>query len=97
MSDETINAFLVRDPNLTQSPLYFISKALVGLEMHYQNIENEAFASVNTSRKLRRYFLTHTIVIWTNLKLKQALHRLDLAGRLTKLSIEMFEFVVSFE
>lgn len=63
VSDETINAFLVRDLNLTQSPLYFISKALVGLEMHYQNIENEAFVLVNTSIKLRRYFLTHTIVV----------------------------------
>lgn len=73
------------------NPIYFVSKALAGPETRYQNIEKGAIAFVNASRKIQRYSLTHSIVVRTNLDLKQVLHRL------TKWSIEFSDFKVFFK
>lgn len=52
---------------------------------------------VREPKKLRHYFLAHTIVVRTDLPLKQVLYQPDSSGRLTKWSIEMSEFDVCYE
>jgi hypothetical protein len=49
------------------------------------------------ARKLRRYFLAHSIVVQTDQPLKNVLFQPDLAGRMTKWSIELSEFDITFE
>lgn len=52
---------------------------------------------VVASRKLRRYFLVHPIIIRTNLPLRQILYRLDLAETLTKWVVDLTEFEISIK
>lgn len=56
-----------------------------------------ALSLVNASRKLRQYFISHINVVCTDLPLKQRLHWPYLVKILTKCSIKMYEFNVSFE
>jgi hypothetical protein len=49
------------------------------------------------ARKLRRYFLAHSIVVRADQPLKQVLFQPDLAERMTKWSIELSEFDIAFK
>jgi hypothetical protein len=48
-------------------------------------------------RKLKRYFLAHFILVRTDQPLKQVLFCPELAGRMTKWSIKLFEFDITFK
>lgn len=54
-------------------------------------------ALVISLRKLLRYFLDHVIIVQTHLPLNQVLHQSDLVEHLTKWSIKLSEFKVSFK
>lgn len=64
----------------------------MGPESRYQKIEKVALA-----RKLRRYFLAHSIVVRTDQPLKNVLFRPNLAGRMTKWSIELSKYYITFK
>src|SRR6266487_5301472 len=49
------------------------------------------------ARKLRYYFLAHSIIIRTDQPVKQLLARPDMVGRMLKWSLELAEFDISFE
>jgi len=49
------------------------------------------------ARKLQRYFLAHSIVVRIDQPLKYIPFRLDLDGRMTKWTIELSEFDITFE
>jgi hypothetical protein len=44
-----------------QFPIYFVSRALQGVEINYQRLEKVAFALLIASRKLRPYFQCYPI------------------------------------
>lgn len=92
ISAEAVNDVLVREEGTNQTPNYFFLKALVGPESRYQKIEKVALA-----RKLRRYFLAHSIVVRTDQPLKNVLFRPNLAGRMTKWSIELSKYYITFK
>ena len=48
-------------------------------------------ALVNATRRLRYYFLSHTIVVGTDQPMKQLTGRPDMAGRMLKWSLELSE------
>ncbi len=97
VANEALSAVLVRETDEGQKPVYFVSKALQGPELRYQKIEKVALALVVAARRLRQYFLAHSIVVRTDQPIKQILHRPDLAGRMIKWSIELSEFGITYE
>ncbi|MCH79610.1 gag-pol polyprotein [Trifolium medium] len=97
VSSEAVSAALVRETTEGQKPVYFTSKALQGPELRYQQIEKVAIAFVTAARRLRQYFLAHTIVVRTDQPIKTLLGRPDMAGRMLKWSLELFEFDVRYE
>lgn len=68
--EQAVNFVLIINPNSNQSHVYFISEALIDTKSQYKNIEKAALELVTESHNLRRYFLTHSIIIRTNVPLK---------------------------
>ncbi|XP_050889380.1 uncharacterized protein LOC127094613 [Lathyrus oleraceus] len=97
VATEAVSAVLIRETDEGQKPIYFTSKALQGPELRYQQIEKVALALINTARRLRYYFLAHTIKVRTDQPIKQLLGRPDMAGRMLKWSLELSEFDIQYE
>lgn len=55
-------------------------------------IEKLNLALVTMAQKMRHYFLGHTIIVLTNMKLKNVLQRPDLMGRMLAWMEELSEF-----
>jgi hypothetical protein len=97
VAHEAISAVLIRETEQGQKPVYFISKALQGPELRYLQIEKTTLAVVVAGRKLRHYFLAHSIAVRTDQPIKQLLERPDMAGRMLKWSLELSEFDITYE
>ncbi|CAJ2669084.1 unnamed protein product [Trifolium pratense] len=97
VASEAVSAALIRETTEGQKPVYFTSKALQGPELRYQQIEKIALALVYAARRLRHYFLAHTIVVRTDQPIKSLLGRPDMAGRMLKWSLELSEFDIRYE
>jgi len=97
VSSDAISAFLVRETPEGQKPVYFPSKALLGPETRYQKIEKVALALLTATRRLRQYFLAHTVVVRTDQPIRQILGRPDITGRMMKWSLELSEFDIHYK
>ena len=97
VSSDAVSAVLVRETPEGQKPLYFTSKSLLGPETRYQKIEKVALALLTAARRLRQYFLAHTVVVRTDQPIRQILGRPDVARRMMKWSLELFEFDIHYE
>ncbi|XP_058761331.1 uncharacterized protein LOC131634721 [Vicia villosa] len=97
VSNEAVSAALIREAEDRQKPVYFTNKALQGPEVRYQQIEKVALALLFAARRLRYYFLAHTIIVRTDQPIKQLLGRPDMAGRMLKWSLELSEFDIQYE
>ncbi|CAA0817463.1 Uncharacterized mitochondrial protein AtMg00860, partial [Striga hermonthica] len=62
VSNVAVSAVLIRQDGLQQFPVYYISKALHDAELRYPHMEKLAYALIIAARKLRPYFLEHSIV-----------------------------------
>ncbi|XP_072077721.1 uncharacterized protein [Arachis hypogaea] len=97
VSNHAISSVLVTETERKQNPVYFISRVLQPTETRYPKIEQLALALITIARRLRHYFQSHTIIVRTDQLLRQILTRPELAGRLTKWSIELSEFDIQYE
>ena len=62
--------------------MYYVSKRLLDTEFRYLELERLALALIVSTRKLRHYFLAHSVVVFTNQPMKQVLRRSEASGRL---------------
>ena len=76
--------------------VYYTSRSLIGAEVRYSIAEKWAMALVVAARKLMPYFQAHETVVVTNQLLRQSLHKSDISGRLTRWSVELSKFDVSY-
>ncbi|XP_057793251.1 uncharacterized protein LOC131009864 [Salvia miltiorrhiza] len=97
VSETAVSAVLVRDDEGKQSPVYYVSKSLLDAEIRYSLLEKLALALVHAARKLRPYFQCHPIVVLATYPLKAILHRPELSGRLTKWTVELSEYDISYK
>ncbi|GJR80494.1 reverse transcriptase domain-containing protein [Tanacetum coccineum] len=81
---EAISAVLMTERDGKQMPIYFVSRALQGPEINYTPMEKLILALVSASKRLKRYFQAHTIVVITDQPIKQMLSNPEVAGRLLK-------------
>ncbi|CAA0825818.1 Unknown protein, partial [Striga hermonthica] len=96
VSDVAVSAVLIRQDGLQQFPVYYVSKALHDAELRYPHMEKLAFALIIAARKLRPYFLEHSIIVFTTYPLRQVLHRPDTSGRMIKWAIELGQFDIQY-
>ena len=79
-----VSLVLIRVDNGVQRPVYYVSKSLHEVEMHYLPLEKAILAVVLGTRKLPYYFQAHKVVILTQLLLKTILRSADYTGRIAK-------------
>ncbi|GJS44375.1 reverse transcriptase domain-containing protein [Tanacetum coccineum] len=79
-----------------QMPVYFVRRALQGLEINYTSMEKLVLALVHASKRLKRYFQARTIIVIMDQPIKQILSRPEVAGRLQKWSIELGKYDIQY-
>ena len=70
---------------------------MLDAETLYTQLEKLALALVRVPRKLRPYFQCHLITVLTTYLLKSILHKPELSGRLTKWTVELSEYDITFQ
>ncbi|GJX30737.1 reverse transcriptase domain-containing protein [Tanacetum coccineum] len=93
---ETVSAILMTERETKQMPIYFVSTALRGPELNYTSMEKLVLALVHASKRLKRYFQAHPIIVITDQPIQQILSRSEVAGRLQKWSIELGEYAIHY-
>ncbi|GKV50689.1 hypothetical protein SLEP1_g57387 [Rubroshorea leprosula] len=78
---EAVSSVLLREENKNQKPICYVSKVLQAAEQNYPLAEKAAFALVYTARKLRAYFQSRQIVVYTDLPLRKILQKPELSGQ----------------
>ena len=97
MGPETVSSVLVREENLKQLPVYYLSKVLVPAEMNYAEVEKAALSVIHSARKLRHYFLAHKVTVVANYPLRTVLTTCLRAGRMVKWAIELGEHEINYK
>ena len=83
VSETAISAALIREEDIKQLPVYYISQAFQGAEFRYPGIEKIAFALIVASRKLRqKNFQANPILVMTDQPIKKSMKQLEVAGRM---------------
>ncbi|XP_022155870.1 uncharacterized protein LOC111022883 [Momordica charantia] len=65
-------------------------------ETRYPQMEKLALALVTSARRLRPYFQAHTVLVLTNLPLKNIFLKPETSGRLMKWALELSEYDIQF-
>ncbi|XP_015936371.1 uncharacterized protein LOC107462306 [Arachis duranensis] len=92
VTEEALAAVLVREEGKAQQPIYFVSRALQGVELRYSKLEKLALTLLTSSRRLRQYFQGHRVVVRTDQAIHQVLQKPDLAGRMMTWAIELSQY-----
>ncbi|GJR39856.1 reverse transcriptase domain-containing protein [Tanacetum coccineum] len=93
---EAISVVLMTERNGKQMAIYFVSRALQGQKINYTPMEKLILALVSASKRLKRYFQAHTIVVITDQPIKQILSNPEVTGRLLKWSFELEEHDIHY-
>ncbi|GKV30878.1 hypothetical protein SLEP1_g39649 [Rubroshorea leprosula] len=97
VTEEAVSSVLLREENKNQKPICYVSKVLQDAEQNYPLAEKAAFALVCTAHKVRAYFQSHRIVVYTDLPLRKILQKPELSGRLIGWSVELSEYNLKFQ
>ncbi|GJW37672.1 reverse transcriptase domain-containing protein [Tanacetum coccineum] len=93
---EAVSAVLMTEREGKQVPIYFVSRALQGPEINYTSMEKLILALVSASKRLKRYFQAHTVVVITDQPIKQLLSNPKVTGRLLKWRFELEEHDIQY-
>ncbi|KAI3777366.1 hypothetical protein L1987_47166 [Smallanthus sonchifolius] len=88
-SERAVGAVLLVEIKGVQTPVYYVSRVLTGLETRYSTLENLVLALVHASQRLKRYFQAHQVTVLTNHKLQNVMGKPELSGRLAQWAIEL--------
>ncbi|XP_021715731.1 uncharacterized protein LOC110683648 [Chenopodium quinoa] len=97
ISEHSLSAVLLAERDGRQIPVYFISHVLHNAERRYPPIEKFGLALYMASKKMRPYFLAHSIMVYTDQPLKKPFTTLEASGRMLKWALEMRGLDITFE
>nr|GEU98804.1 reverse transcriptase domain-containing protein [Tanacetum cinerariifolium] len=86
----------LKDVQWSNGKLASLKRALRGPELNYTPMEKLVLALVHTSKRLKRYFQAHPIIVITDQPIQQMLSRPKVAGRLHKWIIELGEYAIHY-
>ncbi|GJV16991.1 reverse transcriptase domain-containing protein [Tanacetum coccineum] len=94
---EAISAVLMTERGGKQLLVYFVSRALRGPEVNYTPMEKLVLALLSASRRLKRYFQAHTIVVITDQPIKQLLSKSEISGRMLRWKFELEGYDIQYK
>ncbi|XP_022157920.1 uncharacterized protein LOC111024530 [Momordica charantia] len=97
VSHSAVSSALIRQEGAHQSSVYYTSKAMTEAETRYPQMEKLALALATSAWRLRPYFQAHTVIVLTNLPLKNIFSKPETSGRLLKWALELSEYDIQFE
>ncbi|GJZ17996.1 reverse transcriptase domain-containing protein [Tanacetum coccineum] len=93
---EAISAVLMTEREGKQIPVYFVSRALRGPEINYNPMEKLVLALLSASRRLKRYFQAHAIIVITDQPIKQLLSNSEISRRMLKWKFELEGYDIQY-
>ena len=96
MSNTTVSSTLIREEENVQKPDYYTGQAFQREKANYPRMEKIAFALLVASKKLRPYFQAHSIVVMTDQPIRKMMNKIDAAGQLIQLAIELGQFDIEY-
>ncbi|GKB53620.1 reverse transcriptase domain-containing protein [Tanacetum coccineum] len=93
---EVIIPVLMTDREGKQMLVYFVSHALQGLEVNYTPMKKLVLALLSASKRLKRYFQAHTIVVVTDQPIKQLLSSSEMSWRMLKWRFELEGYDIQY-
>ncbi|GKC64249.1 reverse transcriptase domain-containing protein [Tanacetum coccineum] len=93
---EAISAVLMTEREGKQMPVYFVSRTLRGPEINYTPMEKLVLALLSASKRLKRYFQAHTIVVITDQPIKQLLLNSEITRRMLKWKFELEGYDIQY-
>ena len=97
MASHAVSLVLVQIDSGVQRPIYYVSKSLHEVEVHYLPLEKAILAIVHATRKLLHYFQLHTIVVLTQLSLRSLLWSADYTERIAKWGTILGAFDIKYK
>ena len=97
VSKEAVCLALVRQNDGAQTPVYYVSKRLLDVELRYPKLELLTHTLIISTRKLHHYILAHPVIVFTNHPMKQGLHRPEASGRLVKWAVKLTHFNIFYQ
>jgi len=97
VSEVAVSGALVREDNGVQKPVYFVSKSLLDAETRYPKLEKLVLALKVTAGKLRHYFLSHPITVFSEYPLGAIIKDLEVAGRIARWKLKLSEYSVDYQ
>ncbi|GJS88352.1 reverse transcriptase domain-containing protein [Tanacetum coccineum] len=93
---EAVSTILMTEREAKQMLVYFVSRVLQGPKINYTPMEKLVLALVHASKRLKRYFQSHLIIVITYQPIKQVLLKPKFVGRLQKWSIDLGEYDIQY-
>ncbi|KAF8049212.1 hypothetical protein N665_2275s0001 [Sinapis alba] len=92
-----MSGVLIKEDHSEERPIFYTSKRMMDPETRYPTLEKMALAVITTARKLRPYFMSHSIEILTNQPLRTVMQNTNHLGRLSKWAFELSEHDIIYK
>ena len=96
VAPHAVSLVLVRVDSGIQRLVYYVSKSLHEVEVHYLPLEKAILAVIHATRKFPHYFQAHMVVVLTQFSLKTLLQSANYTERIAKWGIILRDFDIKY-